>query len=49
MINYKIGNYVGGTLGNDITRALCTHAGHIYLNYKWENKLYELIRRKGKN
>ena len=49
MINYKIGNYVGGTLGNDVTRALRTHAGRIYLNYKWENKLYELIKGKGKN
>lgn len=49
MINYKIGNYIGGTLGNSVQRALRTHAGRVYLNYKWSNQLYKLITGKSKN
>jgi hypothetical protein len=42
-IDYKIGNYIGGTLGNGTQRALRTHAGRIYLNYKWDKIIDDLL------
>jgi len=39
IIDYKIGDYVGSSLGNGIIRDLRDIAGYIYLNYKWENKI----------
>ena len=39
IIDYKIGDYIGSSLGNGIIRDLRNIAGSIYLNYKWENKI----------
>ena len=42
-IDYRIGNYIGGTLGNGIQRSLRTHAGRVYLNYKWGKIMDNLL------
>ena len=42
-IDYRIGNYLGGTLGNGTQRSLRTHAGRIYLNYKWDKIIDYLL------
>ena len=42
-IDYRLGNYVGGTLGNRIQRSLRTHAGRVYLNYKWGKIMDNLL------
>jgi len=39
IIDYKIGDYIGSSLGIGIDRDLRDIAGYIYLNYKWENKI----------
>jgi len=39
-IDYRMGDYMGPTLGNDINRSLRDIAGYIYLNYKIENNVF---------
>ena len=39
VIDFKIGDYVGSTMGTGLARDLREIAGNAYLNYKWENKL----------
>lgn len=46
VIDYKIGNEIGGTLGNGVQRALRTHAGRVYLNYKWEKTIDKILNKK---
>ena len=38
-IDYKIGDFVGSTLGNEIDRSLREIAGISYLNYKYSSKI----------
>ena len=43
IVDYNIGNYIGMSLGNGIDRGLRTHAGRIYLNYKWGEIIDNLL------
>ena len=42
-IDYKIGNHIGSSLGNGLTRSLRHHAGRVYLYYKWTDEIDALI------
>ena len=42
-IKYKIGDYIGSTLGVGYDRGLRSIAGVCYLNYKWSKELDRLI------
>ena len=42
-IDYKIGEYVGSTLGVGVNRGLRSIAGLSYLNYKWYREIESLI------
>ena len=44
IINYKIGDYIGTTLGTGPTRGLRGILGLAYFNYKWSSKLDEIIK-----
>ncbi len=46
-INYRIGDYIGSTLGRGYVRGLRSIAGNAYLNYKWSNKIDKIIKEKG--
>ena len=49
IVDYKIGNYIGMSFGNGIQRGLRTHAGRIYLNYKWSKMMDMILKQKVKN
>jgi len=42
-INYKIGDYMGSTLGLSNQRWIRDIAGHCYFDFKWRNRLQKII------
>ena len=43
-IDFKIGDYVGSTLGWGVPRGLRVLAGYVYLNFKWKKTIGAVLK-----